>query len=99
MLDLELEFSHPVALRWIEESCAYDSIPDSNALPTLEATRFAKPWTFPLLKVIESSWLRTLGHAVNGGRPEHFVLVAMNGVLHVAAKPEVVARWAPPHAA
>jgi hypothetical protein len=96
-LDLELQFSHPVALRWIDEAYAYGSIPDSSSLPTLDAAPFARTWTFPLLKVVESSWLQTLGHAMDVARLEHFVLVAMNDVLHVAANAAVTARWTRSH--
>ena len=96
-LDLKLQFAHPVALRWIDESFAYASIPGSDALPTLDSAPFGRRWTFPLLRVIESSWLPTLGHAVDVAHPEHFVLVTMNDVLHIAAKPDVTAGWAPSH--
>jgi hypothetical protein len=96
-LDLELEFSNPAALRWIDEAYVYGSIPDSGSLPTLNAAPFERLWTFPLLKVVESSWLRTLGHVIDVARPEHFVLVAMNDVLHVAANAAVTAGWTPPN--
>jgi hypothetical protein len=97
-IDLELGFREPIALRWSAERFAYGWIPVPSSTPMLDTPGFER-WAFPLLKVIESSWLPTLGYAIDLGGYEHFVLVSMNDTVHVAARPDVSARWSAAHTA
>ena len=97
-LDLELGFHNAIALRWSDESFAYGWIPTPRPTPTLD-TPGSERWAFPLLRVIDSSWLPTLGYATDRGGYEHFVLVSMNDIVHVEARPDAGVRWSAPHAA
>ena len=89
--DLVLWFKNAIALRWGAESAGLSQLAES--LPKCSAERWSA-WTFPLLKIQESSWLRE--HAarspVDAQGREHFLLVSMNDVCELLAV-FVVATW------
>ncbi len=89
--DLVLWFKDAIALRWSTDSSALSERFDS--LPNCTADRYSS-WTFPLIKIRNSSWLRE--HASRNpadahGR-EHFLLVSMNDVCELLAV-SVLAIW------
>jgi hypothetical protein len=92
--DLALKFSGPILLRWEAETISRDDL-DRRPLPKCRQARWST-WTFPLLVVVESPWLSSLeGYPSAEGR-EHFMLVSMNDVLDVIARPNVDAKWVAP---
>jgi hypothetical protein len=93
--DLVLEFSGAIAAQWESESFGLISLPD--LLPKCRSPRW-DTWTFPLLRIDNSEWLATY-HARNPFGAEgrcHYVIVTMNDLLHVLARPTLEATWASP---
>lgn len=90
--DLRLIFSGAISMRWEEESFGLNPLPDP--LPQIGSGPQPR-WTFPLLRVEDSTWLAT--HAAREtplatGRC-HFALVALNDLLQILAFPDVEAAW------
>ena len=90
--DLKMVFTGPIALAWAPEHYgALDSI--EGELPKCPDPRWSK-WTFPLLKVMDSQWLkRHVDHHPGAAGCVHFYLVGMNDLVSVLALPEVQAQW------
>lgn len=93
--DLLLKFSGAIAAQWETESFGLIPLPES--LPKCLAKRW-DTWTFPLLQIEHSRWLATYDtrHPIAAEGRVHFALVTMNDLLHVLARPTVVATWVPP---
>ena len=95
--DLSIQFPGPVLMHWEDERISRDDF-GLRPLPKFSAGRWSG-WTRPLLLISESPWLESLDRynpvAIRGRR--HFMLVAMNDVVHVLAQPDVVAQWQEPH--
>jgi hypothetical protein len=97
-LDLELIFTGPIALRWVDE--CYGSIfhPIPGSIPKCPRGPWSE-WTFPLLQVKKSSWLaayQRIPELPGSQVLQHFALVCMNDLLDIAAPPDVEARWVTP---
>jgi hypothetical protein len=92
--DLELLFHGSIALRWTEEAFSMvHSAP--RPLPKCQGVRWAG-WTFPLLQIFDSAWLQEhAGYPAAAGR-QHFLLVSMNDLVDVLARPDVSAKWIAP---
>jgi hypothetical protein len=89
--NLEISFEGVVSLRWESESFGLNPLPEE--LPKCTAVQW-QSWTFPLLKVDSSSWLRAHeDNALPEGTHGHFALVTMNDLLQIIAKSEPKTRW------
>jgi len=90
--DLELTFNGAISIRWESESFGLNPLP--NPLPKCGDTEW-DTWTFPLLKVENSSWLRAHldRHPIAAEGRVHFALITMNDLLQVLASPSVNAQW------
>ena len=93
--DLLLTFTGAIAAQW--ESECFCLIPIPDPLPMCSSSQW-NTWTFPFLRVENSRWLAAhdARHPVAAEGRNHFVLVTMNDLLHVLAKPTVIATWVPP---
>jgi hypothetical protein len=93
--DLELIFPGPIALAWGPEH--FGSLdPIRGELPKCPEPRWAK-WPFPLLKVVDSEWLKSyVDHHPGAEGRGHFYLVGMNDLVNVLALPDVEAQWKQP---
>jgi hypothetical protein len=90
--DLRLLFNEALGFRWMEE-LPYAMA--GEALPTLP--KCADPqwssWTAPLLVSDDSRWVTDVaGHPVFASA-RHFLMISMNEVVEVLAKPSIVATW------
>lgn len=89
--DLVLWFKDAIALRWWTEASVLSEY--HELLPKCSTERW-RSWSFPLIKVQNSSWLRQ--HAardpVQSQGREHFLLVSMNDVCELLAV-SVIATW------
>ena len=92
--DLELTFAGPILLRWEDETISRNDL-GLESLPKCRDVRWAS-WTFPLLKVVGSPWLESLAGYPSAEGREHLMLVSMNDVLDVLARPDVGVRWVEP---
>jgi hypothetical protein len=95
-LDLSLVFQDAAALRWMRGAFVYATAPHLKDGPRLDTQWNGMWFRFPLLKVVESSWLPTLGYASTDLGHLHYFLVSMHGHLDIAAGPQISARWMTP---
>jgi hypothetical protein len=93
--DLLLKFSGAISAQWESES--FGLIPIPVPLPKCRSPQW-DTWTFPLLRIENSSWwaVHDARHPIAAEGRSHFVLVTMNDLLHVLAKPAVNATWVSP---
>jgi hypothetical protein len=90
--DLLLTFRGVMGFRWNPEDLGSVFYPAPLPLPKITDSRW-DDWTFPLLEICDSKWLATYqGYPGTDGR-KHYYLVAMNDVVDVLARPDVVATW------
>jgi len=93
--DLLLIFTGVVGFRWNPEDLGSVFHPAAQSLPKVADSGWTD-WTFPLLEVCNSRWLATYeGYSSTQGR-RHYYLVAMNDLVDVLARPDVVASWQSP---
>ena len=87
--DLQLTFRGAIAVRWEEEAFGLNPLPEQRPL-----TSDGK-WTFPLLVIEQSTWLREYHdrHPVAAASRQHFAMVSMNDLLQVLALPDPRAEW------
>ena len=95
--DLELLFYGTIGLSWVPEHLAFTAATPvlPKPLPKIITGQWIG-WTFPLLRVFESSWLASYHAHIGTERRQHFAFIAMNDELHLLALPEVNARWIEP---
>ena len=87
--DLQLTFRGAIAVRWEEESFGLNPLPED--LPKTSDGQ----WTFPLLRIAGSKWLRehTDRHPVAAASRQHYAMVSMIDLLQVLAMPDPKAEW------
>ncbi len=90
--DLVLSFSGAISARWESESFGLNTLPDT--LPKCGGIGW-ESWTFPLLKIENSSWLKLHVdcHPDAAEGRVHFALVTMNDLFQVLALPTVITKW------
>ena len=93
--DLLLKFSGAIAIQW--ESETFGLVPIPGPLPKCHSPNW-DTWTFPLLRVQNSSWWATYDarNPIAAEGRNHYVLVTMDDLLHVLAETTVTATWVPP---
>jgi hypothetical protein len=92
--DLELIFDRAAAMNWADEAVHSVSVPMPTQRPRLPAGKW-DGWTYPLLRVNESSWLSRFEFLPNCRGLTHFLLVAMNDIVDIVAGPAPSVRWIP----
>lgn len=95
MQDLLLRFRDIVALRWELECPGFDPVP--KELPKCTVAKWTT-WTFPLLRIEESSWLRKYApiyQLPKGPSLSHFLLISMNDLVQLIARSDATAEWIP----
>jgi hypothetical protein len=96
--DLEIQFPHPLAVQWAEESFGLIDCP--QILPKCSASHFTS-WTHPTLIVKGSEWAERYAARKYAVDPKaenvnHYLLVSMNDLLHVVNEGEPIASWVEP---
>jgi len=96
--DLELAFRSVAAVRYYDEF--HGSIVGERivAPPHCRSDRWSR-WVYPMLRVNESTWLKTFSGLpgfdprLPGELYEHYHFVSMNDLLEIVAMPNPVATW------
>jgi hypothetical protein len=91
--DLLLRFEGLVALRWELECPGFDPVPKD--LPKCTEVQW-RIWTFPLLKIEESEWLKQYQPIYEPAKApslSHFLLVSMNDLVQLIARSDATAEW------
>ena len=92
--DLEVILNGGVALRWAEEALHSVTSPIVS-LPKLSSEKWSD-WTYPLLLVEESEWLKSVKFFPHVRDHRHMVFMSMNDVIEVLAKPDADIQWISP---
>lgn len=89
--DLLIKFDGPISFRWEDEVFGLNYLPED--LPRCSNPEW-KGWTFPLLRVENSLWLKR-HHDRNSVYEDrvHFALLSMNDLIQVLALPVVEVQW------
>jgi len=92
--DLVLTFNGVLSLLWELEGPGVSAMPRN--LPRCTAPEW-KTWTFPLLQVTGSEWLRQYQSIYPAGPVPlaHFLLVSTNDLVQLVARADAVAAWIP----
>ena len=96
--DLKLSFGWPLAVSW-EDEC-FDHIPCPTPIPRCSLPRWDH-YAYRILWVEGSAWADRYAASLYTeeefqSRPvRHYLLVAMNDILHVLVKQPPVATWVP----
>ncbi len=90
--DLEIVFGQAYALTWHNESLHSVSVQWPKPLPQLSSGKW-KGWTYPLLRIRGSEWLKRFDFMPQAKQMGHFALVAMNDIVEVVAGPAPAHHW------
>lgn len=96
--DLKLNFGRPLAVSWEDEY--FDHIPTPSPIPRCTLPRLDH-YAYPIIWVEGSAWADRYAASLyteeefRSHPVRHYLLVAMNDILHVLAKQPPVAIWVP----
>ena len=93
--DLEIIFGQAYAMTWHNEFLHSVSVQWPKPLPQLSSGKW-QGWTYPLLRIRGSEWLKRFDFMPQAKQLGHFALVAMNDIVEVVAGPAPAHRWLPP---